>query len=239
MAFKDTLKSAINRALSPQVLDHLARLKDEIYVSVVHRRGCAAARGYHNQRGLKINFGCGSHLKEEYLNVDLTAEADSRLDLRQKIPLSDQSASIIFSEHFLEHLKYPGEAYQFVHECCRILEPGGKIYITVPDTEWALEEYVNDKEEYLRTCEEQGWHPEDCTTFMEHINYHFRQRWTDISDADFDRHRFAYDFETLKKVLEKPGFVDVKERTFNPEIDSLHRQAGGLRCEATKPSGPR
>lgn len=70
---------------------------------------------------------------------------------------------------------------------------------------------------------------------MEHINYHFRQRWTGISDADFDQHRFAYDFETLRKVLEKSGFANVNERAFNPEIDSPHRQAGGLRCEATKP----
>lgn len=235
MTFKGALKAAINRTLSPQVFDHLARLKDEIYVSIIHRRGCATARRYRNQKGLKINFGCGSHLKEGFLNVDLTEEADLKLDLRQEIPLAAQSASLIFSEHFLEHLKYPEEAYQFVHECYRILEPGGKIYVTVPDTEWALEEYVNDKEEYLRICEEQGWHPEECTTFMEHINYHFRQRWTGINDADFDRHRFAYDFETLKKVLEKSGFADVKERAFNPDLDSPHRQAGGLRCEATKP----
>ena len=71
---------------------------------------------------------------------------------------------------------------------------------------------------------------------MEHIHYHFRQRWTGKSDNDFDCHRFAYDFETLKKLLEVCGFSDVRERPYDPALDSEHRRIGSLFVTARKPA---
>ena len=48
---------------------------------------------------------------------------------------------MIYSEHFLEHLDYPGDANRFLAECYRLLEPSGLIGAGVPDTKWPLEEY--------------------------------------------------------------------------------------------------
>jgi hypothetical protein len=60
---------------------------------------------------------------------------------------------------------------------------------------------------------------------MEHINYAFRQG---------NEHRFAYDFETMKHILEKSGFIEVKRRDFNYELDSDERKLGTLYVEAIK-----
>jgi predicted SAM-dependent methyltransferase len=176
-------------------------------------------------------------LKAGFLNVDFRPEADLRLDLRQPLPFQDGVFELVFSEHFLEHLKYPEEASRFVGDCQRILRPGGVISISVPGTEWPLQDYAAGQSGYLEACKEFQWHPPECTTFMEHINYHFRQRWSGKTDTDFDNHRFAYDFETMKKLLENSGFADVEQRPYDPALDSEHRRIGSLFVTAKKPSG--
>jgi hypothetical protein len=71
------------------------------------------------------------------------------------------------------------------------------------------------------------YHPEYCTTRLEHINYHFRQA---------EQHRFAYDEETARKVLEMVGFRDVRRVAYDPSIDSKRREIGSLFMSARKPA---
>lgn len=53
---------------------------------------------------------------------------------------------------------------------------------------------------------------------MDYVNFHFRM------DAAHGEHRFAYDFETLGKLLRDVGFTEVRERAFDPELDSFERR---------------
>jgi citrate lyase synthetase len=62
---------------------------------------------------------------------------------------------------------------------------------------------------------------------MEHINAHFRQH---------GEHLFAYDLETMEKVLADVGFVDIRKLEHDPAIDSEHRRIGSLIVSAKKPS---
>jgi hypothetical protein len=62
---------------------------------------------------------------------------------------------------------------------------------------------------------------------MEHINYHFRQN---------GKHRFAYDEETARKILESVGFYPVARRVYQPGLDSERRRIGSLFIAATKPA---
>jgi hypothetical protein len=48
-------------------------------------------------------------------------------------------------------------------------------------------------------------------------------------------HRFAYDEETLSKVLGLAGFNEIKRDDFDPELDSEHRRVGSLFISARKP----
>lgn len=167
---------------------------------------------------MKIHIGCGSKVQEGWLNLDYQ-RGDVYCDLSYSIPLADSSATHIFHEHFLEHLEYPDEAERFLNECYRILKPSGLMRIGVPDTEYIIRSYFMKDEEVFSECREK-WHPAWCTTMIESINYHFRQD---------GQHKFAYDYETLEKVLSRTGFGYIEKVDFNqaPGFDIDSRDDAG------------
>ena len=190
-----------------------------------HRLAVRKARKYRGQTGLKLNLGCGRNGKAGWINIDLTNKADLTLDLREPLPFDDDSCSMVYSEHFLEHLDYPEKVLFLLRECFRVLYAGGRISIGVPDTEWPLNEYSGQWQDGYFSKAKELWHPKWCETKVEHVNYHFRQG---------DEHRFAYDCETLCHVLKKAGFVDTRRRTFELELDSPERELGTLYVSAVK-----
>jgi predicted SAM-dependent methyltransferase len=175
-------------------------------------------------------------LKPGFLNVDLMPAADLRLDLRQPIPLEDGCASLIFSEHFLEHLRYPEDAEQFVGECYRLLEPGGSLLLSVPDAEWSLREYASGAQTFVEASREKLHYPHELRTTLEHVNYQFRQRWRGRSEHHFECHRFAYDLDTLRHLLTSQGFIQVKRRPFDVVLDKPVRAVDSLFVRAEKSS---
>jgi len=198
----------------------------EIEILRKHRQGIRQARNLLGQQHLRLNIGCGRKVKREWINIDLSPHADITLDLREPLPLPENSCSFIYSEHFLEHLDYPLHAEIFLKECYRVLEPGGVISIGVPDTEWPIAEYAGTRSDNYFKIAKERWHAKWCQTQMEQINYHFRQ------DGD---HRFAYDFATLAQALSGAKFQDVKRRDFDPDLDSADRKLGTLYVSANKP----
>ncbi|MEW6585576.1 MAG: methyltransferase domain-containing protein [Nitrospirota bacterium] len=204
----------------------LCNLEREFSVMRKHSNGLVKARSYYELNALKLNLGCGPHLKDGWVNVDLNDNADITLDLREPLPLRDCSCSIIYSEHFLEHIDYPDNVTSLLKECYRILEPGGTFSAGVPDTEWPLLEYAGILQLGYFEKAKTLWHPKWCETDMEHINHHFRQG---------TEHRFAYDFRTLKHILTKTGFVEVTRRKFDPQRDNKSRELGTLYVDARKP----
>jgi len=202
-------------------------LFSEFNTFLAHRQGLAQARKYRGSSDLKLHLGCGKNYKEGWVNVDLHRTADVRLDLREPLPFEDASCSMIYSEHFLEHIDYPEPITSLLGECCRVLKPGGVFSVVVPDIELVLRSYVEGgTEEYYAA--QRKWHPEWYKTQMEHINYNFRQN---------NEHRFCYDFETLNYLLEKCGFVEVRCRSFEVSLDRKDREVGSLYAEALKPAG--
>ena len=198
-------------------------LVEEIGISWHHRLATRKARRYSGP-DLKLNIGCGPHTKRGWVNIDLTAGADLRLDLREALPFVSGSASIIYSEHFFEHLERP-DAVRFLSEARRVLRPGGVFSVGVPDTEWPLLAYARKEDEYFVLARDH-WHPNWCNTRLHHLNYHFRQ----------DRqHKYAYDFETLEKMLEEAGFCSIARRPFDPALDDIGREKGTLYVEAHTP----
>ena len=223
------------RAFSIEAEGKALDLIEELYVSLVHHVGVRISKKYSTSRELNLNVGSGPYPKNGFLNLDFSPQADLRLDLRQPIPLPEASCQLIFTEHFVEHLSYPEGVDRFFTNAHRILQPSGRILISVPETKWLLEEYIAGGSKYIEQCKKSNWHPEDLVTFMEHINYHFRQRCVGRRESHFECHRFAYDFETMKVTLERNGFSGVRLRDFDPVLDSEHRRVGSLFVEAVKP----
>ena len=205
----------------------LRNLYGELAAWRLHRRGVRKAIAYAARTGLKLNIGCDENYKPGWINIDLAGNVDLSLDMREPIPLSSSSVSFLYSEHFFEHLDYPYDACRFLSEAYRLLEPGGIFSVGVPDTRWPLLDYAGVGDgKYIETSAKR-WHPGWTKTFLDHINYHFRQA---------GEHRYAYDFETLRHALEGIGFVNVRERDFDSALDSAHRRVGTLYVDATKPN---
>jgi len=221
------LKKILKNYTTKGLRSSLRNVKQELYLCLEHHRGLRHAQKFINTTGLKLNVGCGKKVKHGggWINIDICPYADLKLDLREPLPFRSDSCSMIYSEHFLEHIDYPEPALSFLKECYRILEISGIFSVGVPDTELPILEYAGIKDEGYFPFVKKTWHPAWCKTKMEHINYHFRQ------DGE---HRFAYDFDTLQYMLINAGFSEIRRREFNPLLDSEDRKTGTIYAEAIK-----
>lgn len=198
----------------------------EINISITHVYSLLCLFRYRSWQNKKLHLGCGGKIKEGWINIDFHPKADLSLDLHRRLPFPSNSILIIYSEHFLEHLEYPGQVIHFLRESLRVLKPGGVLSVGVPDTEWPLHAYVSGDNRYFDSAKKL-WHPDWCVTRLDHINYHFRQG---------NEHKYAYDFETLKRILELIGFTSVSRRDYDDQIDSEDRKIGTLYVNARKSS---
>ena len=200
----------------------------EFRIQYVHRKACRRSRQYIGHGPIKLHLGCGQNIKPGWINVDLWSwKADLRLDLRERLPFVDSSATIIYAEHLFEHLEYPSETTHFLKECLRVVVPGGRLSLGVPDAELPLKSYASDDPWYFEFVRAR-WHPAWCDTRMHNINFHFRQG---------TEHKYAYDWETLEKVLVGAGFVSVCKRSFELGLDTdpQSRHIGTLYVDGIKP----
>jgi hypothetical protein len=63
------------------------------------------------------------------------------------LPFVDESVDEILAEHLIEHLTYEEEK-EFFLESFRLLKPGGKLRLEVPDLEWVLRKFIEAKDDF-------------------------------------------------------------------------------------------
>jgi predicted SAM-dependent methyltransferase len=188
---------------------------------------------------LRLNFGSGSQPKPGWINIDWSdTRAELQLDLREPLPFPDASAEAVYAADVLDHLSYanlgdstswaldtpgaPSDALAFLRECRRVLLPGGRLDIVVPDAEVILHGYAARGEQPFAANDRQA--PPWCNTPMHHVNYLFRHG---------SQRQYAYDFETLERALARVGFVDIARRTGDSDFD-VARPAQSLFVRAFK-----
>jgi predicted SAM-dependent methyltransferase len=121
-------------------------------------------------------------------------------DLSYGIPYKDETADFIYSSHFLEHL--PKETGQkLLKEAYRVLKKEGIIRICIPDLSYAISLYNDGAKEKM----------------ME--DYFF----IDDKESHFARHKYMYDFELLRAILEKAGFSNIVQCSYREgAVPDLH-----------------
>ncbi len=182
-----------------------------------------------------LNVGCGSKIDKKFINLDYNwlPGIDLCWDITKSIPLLKNSQLGIYTEHCLEHISYH-QTKKVLSNFFDLLKPGRTLRLIVPDAEIYLDAYKRQKNAqnvdfpYGLSAHEI---PKEETTPMMAVNSVFRGHG----------HQFAYDYFTLKSMLERVGFVDLKQETFRKGrdnillIDSQHRACESLYVEATKP----
>lgn len=91
-----------------------------------------------------VNLGCGSRHHNGWKNFDFVSNHPDVLacDLRNGIPMADETADVVYHSHVLEHFVRK-DAFFFLSECHRILKPGGVIRVAVPDLEQIVRSYLD------------------------------------------------------------------------------------------------
>ncbi len=149
-------------------------------------------------------------------------------DVRKGLPFPDNSFTVIYGSHFLEHL-YLREAQRLLGECCRVLKPGGVLRMVVPDLRSILLEYTSQK------SSDSVQHDEFIPS-GDRVNNRLMLRYADPPQGnllyrlynalnDFSTHKWMYDQESLTFHLRNAGFVEVEAMAFRvsriQEIDQV------------------
>ena len=164
------------------------------------------------QEHLNINLGSAAAGHSDWVNIDVSRQCKGLAfpyDIRRGLPFRDGQVARIFAEHIIEHIEFREDLPRLMRECRRVLEVGGRLRIIVPDAERWLHAYV--------TGDPQEWNdlgfpklPSDMPTAMAMINHVFHQG---------GEHYFAYDYATLKWVLESAGFTTVSKMAYGVSQD--------------------
>ena len=157
--------------------------------------------------GLKLHIGAGQQRLDGWLNIDIYP-AQLTMNVLRRLPFSDGSVRTVFVSHLLEHLYYPRDVRGFLGELHRTLQPGGRVRIVVPDIERCIEAYTQRDEKFFASRRETWhWWPENPTRLEDFLAYAGAGPEPSLL---FESHKYGYDFETLRKVLEESGFTQVQ-----------------------------
>lgn len=180
---------------------------------------------------MKLHLGCDKRFIPGFVHIDLAdyPHIDHRHDIRTLPMMAPESVELIYSCHSLEYFDRV-EALEVLREWWRTLKHGGTLRVAVPDFE-AL----------ARVYHEHG----DLQTIIGPLF----GRWPIAGAGTTIYHRTAYDFATLKTVLENAGFSDVARydwrqtvhrdfddysQAYLPHMDKDHGTLISLNVEAVK-----
>ena len=178
-----------------------------------------------SSQNLKLEFGSGSKKGTQgWTTIDIVSGADIEWNLLNPIPLHDDSVDVIYSSHLLEHLSYK-EMINVLNDWFRILKPHGKLMICVPDASHYLKAYHSPDtiQEFIPDFYQPGFNYHSPIDYINYIAY---------MDGE---HKHLFDQENLHAILQSIGFINVKERLFDPSLDSKGHHWESIYSEAEKP----
>ena len=148
------------------------------------------------------------------------------------------SAEAVYSSHFLEHLELE-EARHVLVEAARVLRPGGRIRLVVPDLEAIVANYARNREQEPSKAALQFRHDTGFfavpppKSFRDFLRYRVTRRHD---------HQVLHDEPLLRAELEEVGFTEVERRACGESgiagiesVDWPDRFENALCLEALKP----
>lgn len=144
-----------------------------------------------------LNLGCGFTRIRAFLNIDASPRTRCDIVARiDRIKLSSESVGAIYASHVFEHIPR-AQAARVLSEWYRVLKPGGRICICVPDQEVLFRVYLDNLPVYDT---DEGRSLVDRACYLSYGGQANRH----------DFHFYGYSFTTLRCLLESVGFKDVQ-----------------------------
>ena len=145
--------------------------------------------------GIKLDIGCGINPAEGYTGVDYYVKGEGIINAPMwELPFNTDTVEEIRSSHALEHC--PKRMIPVtLAEWKRVLAPGGRLLLFVPDLEWCVKEWLKRKSNdwYLYTIFGNQDHPVEfhMTGFTDDIGYGYLEDagFTDIAVASVWSHK--------------------------------------------------
>ena len=186
--------------------------------------GLAKARLFFDKRRVnRLEIGPGPEAKEGFITVDLNFQADFPYDLRLGLPFPDESLDLIYSEHVLEHLRYP-DLMALLRDCYRTLKPNAVFSLAVPNARIYLEAY----------SQPERLDPQIYCTYETGLSFKARINYVNYISYMDGEHRHMFDAESIVALLSEVGLRSVRLRSFDPALDQQSRRHESLYAEGVK-----
>jgi len=195
--------------------------------------------------GLRIHLGCGDKHFDGMLNCEFrpTRAADVVMDCGDVRRFRSDSATLIFSHAFFEHL-YMRQQAPLIRGCRRVLKPGGLlVFIGLPDFEAISDAYLKKTQLDAAT--------DGLAKHGDHFNlanvYRYTHGAPEIAPAYWleQLHKSVFDKAFLRALLNTAGFEDVVLFNYRFPNESLPvclgfaaRKEGGPQTGALRDSLP-
>ena len=175
-----------------------------------------------NKEKIKLELGSEKKGENGFTTIDYM-NGDIRHNLLKAIPLENSIVDEIYSSHTLEHFSF-NDIIFIIHECRRILKPGGKLKICVPNAKLYIESYINNK----NFSEKKNWYKPaitDTGSYIDQLNY--------VAYLN-GQHKFLFDNQNLVNILKMCGFKNANLRDFEKEVDRQDRDYESIYALAIK-----
>lgn len=167
--------------------------------------------------GLKLNVAAGSKRYAGWVGVDAVERSGAEIIApMDNIPLPDECANEIMVIHGVEHA-YQWEIPGALAEWFRLMRPGGKLVLEMPDLLKACKNIAEDYRGHK--------HPDQQGMFA---------IWGDHRLKDpLMMHKSGWWFDRLRPLVEEAGFTQVTEH--ETQFHGCGRKRRDFRLEAVKP----
>lgn len=176
---------------------------------------------YIGSENLLINVGCGRRVLDGWVNVDVQAAKQAPrppevLADARNIPLPDGCALTVMALHVIEHF-YLWEVGDVLAEWRRLLKPGGRLVLELPDLAKACRNYLQmSKRGQVSKLDQYAMWP----------------LYGDPSHGDpYMCHRWGYDPNSIATLLSAHGYADITHHKPQTHGARVNRD---MRIEAVK-----
>ena len=169
------------------------------------------ARRLHIER---LHVGCGHVLLPGWLNIAFEKREEYgrikrrngalylNYNLLRPWPFHPSSIEYIAASHFIEHLDLNG-GMEFTKRCFGVLKPGGVLRLSCPDLELYAKSYAQNNKTFFNNPLIKEW---CCFKSAVTPGEIFIAKAYDSGGS----HKWFYDFESLKHILEVAGFQSIQ-----------------------------